>query len=154
MSDLTPDPELQPTHAFGADYVNAHGEEHSRLAGLIINDIKGIRNLLLALVVVIFVSMAVITTNTVVAWRSQQHIKEFSQSNNRFLANFSSYMRCLVVVNEPLYNQLGKGLYFDTCDIILFRGTGLSPQPHTQDSTSTTNTTLGPTTGGSNILGG
>lgn len=144
-----PDPQdpLQPAHPFGADYINAHGEEHSRLAGLIIDDIKGIRNLLLALVIVIFVSMAVITTNTVVAFRSQQHVKELSQSNNRFLSNFSDYMRCLVVVNQPLYDKLGKGLYFDTCDIILFRGTGLSPHP--QDSTSTTNTT-----GGSNIIGG
>lgn len=150
MSDVTPDP-LQPTHSFGADYINAHGEEHSRLAGLILDDIKGIRNLLLSLVVVIFVSMAVITTNTVINYRSQQSVKELSQSNNRFLANFSDYMRCLVVVNEPLYEKLGKGLYFDSCDVILFRGTGLSPHPH--DADPTTSTTDG-TTNGSNIVGG
>lgn len=52
---------------------------------------------------------------------------EISESNNTFLANFSDYMRCLVVTDEIKYEELGKAAYFDMCDTLLFRGTGLKP---------------------------
>lgn len=50
-----------------------------------------------------------------------------NESNNRFLQNFSDYMRCLVVTDEVKYEELGKAAYFDFCDTLLFRGTGLEP---------------------------
>lgn len=59
--------------------------------------------------------------------RATEVAKELSESNNRFLQNFSDYMRCLVVTDEVLYEELGKAAYFDHCDTLLFRGTGLKP---------------------------
>lgn len=52
---------------------------------------------------------------------------QVGESNSRFLQNFSDYMRCLVVTDEVLYEELGKAAYFDHCDILLFRGTGIAP---------------------------
>lgn len=147
---------LEPTP--NSDYINVHGEEHLRLANIIINNIKGVRKLLFVLVFIIFVAMAVITTNTVVTHRAQREIRSLSESNkkfgestNRFLANYSDYMRCLVVIDEPLYKELGKEKYFNTCDDVLFRGTSIVRHPY--NSVPTTNTTDG-TTDTSNIIGG
>lgn len=64
----------------GSDYINAHGEEHSRLAGMIIDDISAVRSLLVGLVVVVFLAMAIITTNTVLATRTANEIKKLSTS--------------------------------------------------------------------------
>lgn len=60
-------------------------------------------------------------------------------TNNRFLVNFSAELRCLIVPDEALYEKLGRGGYFDYCDALLYRGTGIQPQ-----SVSSTTTTTSP----------
>lgn len=122
----------------GTDYINAHGEEHSRLAGLIRNDITRVKHLLVWLVAIVFVSMAIITTNVVVTRNNQKNIRTLSASNNKFLANFSEYMHCLVVVDQPLYQELGKDAYFAHCDALLFKGTGIKPPIRPPSPTTST----------------
>lgn len=53
--------------------------------------------------------------------------QQVSEQNTRFLSNFSDYMRCLVVTDEVKYDELGKAAYYDFCEELLFRGTGLRP---------------------------
>lgn len=104
------------------------------------------------LVFCMFVALAVLSFTSIYAIRINTETKTISQQNRTFLGNFSDYMRCLVVVDEPKYVELGKEKYFDTCDILLFRGTGMAPHSHLP--TPTTSTTEGTTTSGSATIGG
>lgn len=122
----------------GSDYINAHGEEHSRLAGLILDAISHIKTLLIGLVFIVFVSMAIITTNTVLTHRTQQDQKLLARGTTQFLTNYSNYMHCLVIVDEPLYAAIGKDAYFAQCDALLYKGTGLTPPVRPPAPTTTT----------------
>lgn len=104
------------------------------------------------LVFSLFLILSVLSVTTIYTLRISTETKRISQQNQTFLGNFSDYMRCLVVVDEPKYAELGKEKYFDTCDLLLFRGTGM--KPHTHTSVPTTSTTKGTTTSGSNTIGG
>lgn len=101
------------------------GEEE--FAQCILNSIDSIKKWLIGLTVVIFLSMAVITTNTVVTRRTGQEGKKISAQNNRFLVNFSNYLRCLVVNEEEVVLAMGKDAYLDLCDSLLFLGTDQKP---------------------------
>lgn len=50
--------------------------------------------------------------------------RKVGNSNNRFLINFSDYMRCLIIGDEEAVKQIGEERYFNLCDDLLFRGTG------------------------------
>lgn len=78
------------------------------------------------IVLLIFISSAV-AYGVALVNQSIDDVHQVSESNNRFLENFSDYMRCLVVTDEALYEELGRAAYFDHCDMLLFRGTGLTP---------------------------
>lgn len=54
-------------------------------------------------------------------------LNQTADSSNRFLANFSNYMHCLVVTDQPALAKLGKDAYFAECDKLLFKGTGMDP---------------------------
>lgn len=86
------------------------------------------------------------------ATRINQNIDEtrkVGNSNNRFLINFSDYMRCLIIGDEVAVKQIGEEQYFNLCDDLLFRGTG---RKHTITKvvippgliTTTTSTTVPP----------
>lgn len=100
----------------------------------------------------LFIALAVLSVTTILIVRISNDTRESSKQNSTFLSNFSDYMRCLVVVDEPKYAELGKEKYFDTCDVLLFRGTGQLPHSHLP--TPTTSTTAGTTTSGSATIGG
>lgn len=75
----------------------------------------------------LIVITSILSYGVVLLHHDTSYTKDLSESNNRFLQNFSDYMRCLVVTDEALYEELGKAAYFDHCDTLLFRGTGLTP---------------------------
>lgn len=79
--------------------------------------------------------------------QSVAETKKVGESNNRFLANFSDYMRCLVINDEEVVVAVGEETYFNLCDELLFRSTGLRPNPTKvtipPNLTSTTTTTIG-----------
>lgn len=101
----------------------------------------------------LFITLAILSVTSILIVRVSNDTKVIGKQNRAFLGNFSDYMRCLVVVDEPKYDELGKEKYFDTCDVLLFRGTKL--KPHTHPPTPTTSTTTGSvTTKASNTIGG
>lgn len=65
----------------------------------------------------------------------------FSEANTRFWVNYNSYLRCLVVSDSEVVKTLGKDVYFDECEKLLFEGTGVAPKPLTKVTVPTTNTT-------------
>ena len=90
---------------------------------------RQIKNLLVALLVVVFISLAVIGLTGIVANRSATNAQHASEQNNRFLENFSNYMRCLIVNEEDVVIAVGEEAYLNLCDELLFRGTGERPDP-------------------------
>lgn len=52
------------------DYIESHGAEHERLAGLIRSDIKQIKDLVMLLIVVVFICLTVITITSVLTART------------------------------------------------------------------------------------
>ena len=79
------------------------------------------------IIIVLFASMVWLGVRT----------SRISDQNQTFLTNFSDYMRCLVVTDQELYKELGKAAYFDHCDQLLFRNTGLAPNPRPVATTTT-----------------
>lgn len=117
---------------------------NEKLADNILHAITSIKKWLVVLTAVIFVSMAVITTNTVVTNRAQKDIKEIGASNQRFLVNFASFMQCLVVSDKEVVTAMGVDAYFAECNKLLFRNTGLKPEPVTKVTMPPTTTTTTP----------
>lgn len=56
-----------------------------------------------------------------------ENSSRLNESNNRFLINFSDYLRCILIRDEKLLAELGTEKYYDHCEVLLFRGTGLKP---------------------------
>lgn len=108
---------------------NAANEE---LAHTIFEAIISIKKWLVALTAIIFISMAIMTTNTAITNKAQHQAKEVSAQNQRFLINFSSFMQCLVVSDHNVVESLGVEAYFNECNKLLFKGTGQTPVPVTK----------------------
>jgi len=94
---------------------------------------------------IIFICMAITSITAVYTFRiagqskqSNDNLEKLAESNQTFLTNLSDYFRCLVVPDEALYLELGKEAYFDRCDALLFRNTGLVPNPRPLTTTTTT----------------
>lgn len=100
---------------------------NEQLAQNILNAITAIKHLLIAMTVVIFISMAVISTSTILTNRVQTEAKAISAQNHHFLENFSNYMRCLIVTDEKVVIAVGEENYLNLCDKLLFLGTGQTP---------------------------
>jgi hypothetical protein len=110
------------------------------------NDIHDLKNLIKALLVVVFITLIVMTTSTVMSYRAAQKGKEISEQNNKFLGNFSDYMRCLVVNDDNVVKAVGLETYFNLCDDLLFRNTGKSHAITKVKIPDTTTTTIETTT--------
>ena len=91
--------------------------------------LKSLKNLLKLLIVVVFVSLAVISVTGMLANRSATEATHASEQNQRFLENFSNYMRCLIVNEDEVIIAIGEEAYLNLCDELLFRGTGERPNP-------------------------
>lgn len=119
------------------------------------NDVHDLKKLIKALLAVVFITLIVMSTSTVMSYRAAQKGKEVSEQNNKFLTNFSDYMRCLVVNDDNVVKAVGIETYFNLCDDLLFRGTGKTHTITKVEIPSTT-TTLAPdaTTTSGNLLGG
>jgi len=128
---------------------NAANEE---LAHKILLAITEIKKWLVAMTIVIFISMAVISTSAILTNRVQTDAQEISQQNHKFLENFSNYMRCLIVNEDDVVIAVGEENYLNLCDKLLFLGTGQTPHvvkaeippeftPTTTTTTPTTDTT-------------
>lgn len=100
---------------------------NEQLAQNILTAINHIKNILVAMTAVIFLSMAVITTSAILTNRVQTDAKEISSQNHRFLENFSNYMRCLIVNDDKVVIAVGEENYLNLCDKLLFLGTGQTP---------------------------
>lgn len=83
--------------------------------------------LLKLMTAVMVVSLAIISVAGIVGARTGAEAKEISQQNNRFLENFSNYMRCLIVNEDEVVIAIGEEAYLNICDELLFRGTGQKP---------------------------
>jgi hypothetical protein len=93
------------------------------------------------LVAVVFVGLAFISLAAMMTVRISNNSQEVSRQNRAFLTNFSDYMRCLVVVDPEAVKAYGLESYFNLCDELLFRNTGLVPHPTKVSIPSTTSTT-------------
>jgi hypothetical protein len=120
------------------------------LAEHILTAINKVRHLLVIMTVIVFISMAVISTSAILTNRVQTDAKEISSQNHRFLENFSNYMRCLIVNEEDVVIAVGEENYLNLCDKLLFLGTGQTPHvvkvTIPPELTSTTTTTVLPAT--------
>lgn len=90
-------------------------------------DISGIRNFLKGLLAVVFVALMVMSVTGIIAARVSSDTKGVSQQNRAFLQNFDDYMRCLVVADPVAVKDFGIEKYYNLCDDLLFRHTGLVP---------------------------
>lgn len=93
---------------------------------------------------VVIVCLAVISVAGIIGARTGADAKEISQQNNRFLENFSNYMRCLIVNEDEVVIAIGEEAYLNICDELLFRGTG--QKPHVIKAQIPTTTTTAPPT--------
>jgi hypothetical protein len=91
------------------------------------DDTKSLKNLIKVLLATVIISMAVMSTAAVLSFRAAQGSKETSEQNNRFLGNFSNYMRCLIVNEDEVIIAIGEEAYVNLCDELLFLGTGEKP---------------------------
>ena len=127
------------------------------------NELASIRRLLKVLIAVVFVSLAIISAAAVVATRTSENVQEISENNQRLneenkknsealLKNFTTYMSCLVLRDQALYDRLGRDTYIKRCNELLFEGAAKDPpktedipkpsDPVPSDVSSTTTTTL------------
>lgn len=104
------------------------------------NDIAGLKKLMKSLLIVVFVALAIMSSAGILTVRTSQDTKAVSQQNRAFLQNFSDYMRCLVVADNEAVKAYGLEKYFNLCDDLLFRNTGLVPT-HTKITIPSTTTT-------------
>lgn len=95
------------------------------------------------LIAVVFVGLAFISLAAMMTVRISHNSQEISRQNRAFLTNFSDYMRCLVVVDPEAVKAYGLEPYFNLCDELLFRNTGLVPHP-TKITIPSTTTTIKP----------
>jgi hypothetical protein len=91
------------------------------------HDISKTRTLLKALLAVVFVALAIMSVTGIVTSRVSTDTKDLGEQNRQFLQNFSDYMRCLVVNDDTVVLAVGEEKYFNLCDDLLFRNTGLVP---------------------------
>lgn len=89
-----------------------------------------------ALTTVLFIMMATMVFTSV-------YILRVSQSNQRFLTNFSNFMQCLIVSDPEVVKALGKEAYFNECNKLLLDGTGVKLAPITKVTAPPTTTTSG-----------
>lgn len=130
----------------------ATSEELDKAQKEVVDDIRHLKNLMKALLAIVFVALAIISTSTVLTMRAGSEAKKASKSNNIFLSNFSNYMRCLVINDDKVVLAYGEENYFNLCDKLLFDNTGVKqhkvtvtiPDPDkpapTPDSSTTTGT--------------
>lgn len=90
-------------------------------------DISGIRNFLKGLLAVVFVALMVMSVTGIIAARVSSTTQDVSKQNRAFLQNFDDYMRCLVVTEPEAVKTYGLENYYNLCDDLLFRNTGLVP---------------------------
>lgn len=89
--------------------------------------LKNNKYLLRLLTGVVIVSLAIISATGIIAARTSADAREVGNQNNRFLENFSNYMRCLIVNEDDVIIAIGEEAYLNLCDELLFRGTGQKP---------------------------
>lgn len=110
-------------------------------------DVEAMRKMMRTLVAVVFVGLAFISLAAMMTVRISGNTQklskqgqEISRQNRAFLTNFSDYMRCLIVADPAAVKAYGLESYFNLCDILLFRDTGLVPHPTKVTIPSTTTT--------------
>lgn len=110
-------------------------------------EVEAMQKLLRRLVAVVFVGLAFISLAAMMTVRisssSKQAIRQgqtIARQNNAFITNLSDYMRCLIVVDPEAVKAYGLESYFNLCDVLLFRDTGLVPHPTKVTIPSTTTT--------------
>jgi hypothetical protein len=81
------------------------------------------------LTIVLFLTLATVAFSSTFVVQNTQKSKEISEQNNRFLNNFSNYMRCLIVNEDEVVIAVGEDKYVELCEELLFRGTGDRPKP-------------------------
>lgn len=118
-----------------------------------IEEFHELKNLIKALLAVVFIALMIMTTSTVMSYRAAQRGKEVSEQNNKFLTNFSDYMRCLIINDDNVVKAVGIETYFNLCDDLLFRGTG-KDHTITKVTIPDTTTTAPMTTTSGNLLSG
>lgn len=91
--------------------------------------------------IVLFLTLATVGFTSITSSRTAEEAKKISTSNQAFLVNFSSFMQCLVVNDKEVVTALGVETYFNECNKLLFRGTGLEPAPITKVTAPPTTTT-------------
>lgn len=105
------------------------------------------------LTIVLFFTLATVAFSSTMsvqnaqdAKKNAQETKKLGTANQRFIKNFSSYLECLIVSDPAVVEALGRQAYFDECNKLFFRGTGLVPEPVTKVTLppSTTTTTTAP----------
>lgn len=77
---------------------------------------------------VLVICLAVISTAGIIGARTSVEAKQVSSQNQRFLQNFSNYMRCLIVNDDQVVIAVGEDKYLSLCEDLLFRGTGQKPE--------------------------
>jgi hypothetical protein len=109
-------------------------------------DVSRLRRLMGWLLLVVFGALAVISAAGIVTVTVSSDTKSVGQQNRAFLTNFSDYMRCLVINDDQVVVAYGEEAYFNICDELLFRNTGLKPSHFKVTLPSTTTSTIPETT--------
>ena len=107
-------------------------------------DVRGLKKLVGWLLVIVFGALAIMSASGIVTVRVSSDTKEVGQQSRAFLTNFSDYMRCLVVNDDQVVIAYGEEAYFNICDELLFRNTGLKPTHFKVTLPSTTTSTTAP----------
>lgn len=105
-------------------------------------DVGHLRKIMSWLLVVVFGALAIMSASGIITVRVSADTKAVGQQNRAFLTNFSDYMRCLVINDDKVVIAYGEEAYFNICDDLLFRGTGLKPTHFKVTIPSTTTTTV------------
>lgn len=110
-------------------------------------EVNELRKLLRKLVAIVFVGLALISLAGMMAVRTANNTakivklnSEISKQNRAFLTNFSDYMRCLILTDPAVSKAYGVESYYNLCDELLFRNTGIVPNPTKITIPSTTTT--------------
>lgn len=122
----------------------ATSEELDKAQKEVIDDIRHLKNLNKTLLIVVFIALAIMSITSIITVRVSTTSQSVSKQNRAFLQNFSDYMRCLVVTDKEAVQAYGLESYFNLCDDLLFRNTGLAPL-HTKITIPSTTTTTGVT---------
>ena len=106
--------------------IPATTEELNRAQAEVQDDIKHLKSLNKALLAVVFIALTIMSVTGIITVRTSSDTKAVGQQNRAFLTNFSDYMRCLIVTDQDAVQAYGIEPYFNLCDDLLFRNTGLT----------------------------